>query len=243
MVTLNAEELLHRSLKSVSTIADEIVVVDSGSTDNTLAILKQHKAKIIRTKSNHLGRNKAKALANATGDLVLALDSDEVVSSLLVRNTRLIKRGKTLADGYIIPFRNHYLGKRLRYGGENYSMLRLGKWKMLSVRNALVHESFMIESQNIVKLKSPILHYSYRSIPQMYKKFTTYALWEAREKLKVGERSSLKKVILYPIHMFWARFIKDKGYKDGLSRIPLDIGFAYMEFLTYASLAIKNKSI
>ena len=74
----------------------------------------------------------------------------------------------------------------------------------------------------------------------MYKKFTAYAFWEAKDKFKSGERSSLKKLILYPVHMFWARFIKDKGYKDGYFRIPLDLGFAYMEFLTYASLAIKN---
>lgn len=243
MVTLNAEDLLHRSLMSVLSIADEIIVIDSGSTDSTLTILKDFRVKLIRTKKNHLGRNKARALALATGDLVLSLDSDEIVSALLVRAIELIKRRKNIADGYIIPFRNHYLGKRLRYGGENYSMIRLGKRKKVRIKQVSVHESVEVNSKNIVRLKSPILHYSYRSVSQMFDKFTSYAVSEAQEKSKVGERSSLKKIILYPMHMFWARFIKDKGYKDGFFRVPLDLGFAHMEFLTYTALAIRNKRL
>ena len=67
----------------------------------------------------------------------------------------------------------------------------------------------------------------------MFGKFTDYAKREARQKINKGEKSSIKKIVFYPLHMFWARFIKDKGYKDGIFRIPLDVGFAYMEFLTY----------
>lgn len=243
MVTLNAGELLRKSLESISSIADEIIVVDAGSTDDTLMILKELGVKLIKTNVNHLGRNKAKALAKATGDLVLALDSDEVASALLVRNTRLIKKRKIIADGYIIPFRNHFLGKRLRYGGENYAMLRMGRREKLKIKQTAVHESLLVDSRNIIKLSSPILHYSYRSLRQTFKKFTEYAIWEANEKFKASEQSSLKKIFLYPVHMLWARFIKDKGYRDGLFRILLDIGFAYMEFLTYTTLAIRNRSL
>ena len=243
MVTLNADELLHRSLKSVSSIADEIVVVDAGSTDKTLQILKDFNVRLFKVNQNHLGRNKAKALALATGELVLSLDSDEILSAPLVRTIELIKRRKNITDGYIIPFRNHFLGKRLKYGGEYYSMIRLGKRSKLRFKMVSVHESLEINSKKIEKLRSPILHYSYRSLPQMFGKFTNYAMNEGQEKFKVGERSSLKKIILYPIHMFWARFIKDEGYKDGLFRVPLDIGFSYMEFLTYVMLAVKNRGL
>lgn len=243
MVTLNAEELLRRSLESVSAIADEIIVVDAGSTDDTLRILQQYNSKIIKTKSNHLGKNKAKALSLTSGKLVLSLDSDEILSSRLIRTIKLLKRSSKIADGYIIPFNNYFLGKRIKYGGENYSMLRLGKKNKIKIKQLSVHESLEVKSKNVVNLKSPILHFSYRSLIQMYKKFTVYALWEANNKFRSGEKSSIKKLILYPIHMFWARFIKDKGYKDGFFRIPLDLGFAYMEFLTYAHLAIKNRSL
>ena len=70
----------------------------------------------------------------------------------------------------------------------------------------------------------------------MYGKFTDYALREAKIKKEKGERTSLRKIFFHPAHMFWARFVEDEGYKDGLFRIPLDLGFAYMEFLTYITL-------
>jgi len=103
----------------------------------------------------------------------------------------------------------------------------------------LVHERITIKKKRTGKLKGKIHHHSYRSISQIYKKFTRYAFWEAIQKRQAGERPSFKKIFLYPLHMFWARFFKDKGYKDGLFRIPLDLGFAYMEFLTYFLLLIK----
>lgn len=243
MVTLNAEELLQQCLNSLKFIADETIVVDAGSQDRTLSILKENNILPIKVRANHLGRNKSKALARASCPLILSVDSDEILSEGLIKEIKKIKRKKIIADGYIIPFRNHFLGRRLRYGGENYAMLRLGKKTKLKVKVSSVHESLELKSKYIIKLNSPILHYSYRSLGQTFNKFANYALWDATDKFTAGEKSSLKKIILYPIHMFWARFIKDKGYRDGLFRIPLDIGFAYMEFLTYLTLAIKNMGL
>lgn len=240
MITLNAQELLHRSLSSVISIADELIVVDAGSTDNTMTILGQFKVKIYKAKQNHLGKNKAKALALATGDLILSLDADEVLSSSLVRIIRLIKHRKNIADGYVIQFHNHYLGRRLRYGGEDYKMMRLFKKNKVQIAPLSVHESFELKTKKKLLLKAHIDHFSYRSLFQMYKKFSVYAMSEAKERLKKGDRSSLKKLILNPPHMFWARFFKDKGYRDGVYRIPLDLGFAYMEFITYLSLGVRN---
>ena len=84
MVTLNADELF-KGLDKCIIYRREIVVVDAGSTDRTLQILKEFKVRLYKVKQNHLGRNKAKALALATGDLVLSLASDEIASSRLVR--------------------------------------------------------------------------------------------------------------------------------------------------------------
>ena len=74
----------------------------------------------------------------------------------------------------------------------------------------------------------------------MFIKFTDYAIREAKQKARKHEKSSLKKIFLYPLHMFWARFFKDKGYRDGIRRIILDAGFAYMELLTYSALLLYN---
>ena len=109
------------------------------------------------------------------------------------------------------------------------------------MRFSPIHYVWTVSSGRIGQLKNKINHYSYRNLINIYKKFTNYAIQEARLKKKAGEKTSLKKIFLYPLHMFWARFIKDKGYKDGLFRIPLDFGFAYMEFLTYFLLVFKKK--
>ncbi len=116
----------------------------------------------------------------------------------------------------------------------------LFKNKSAFVKKTLVHYYYQIKKGKVGQLKNKILHYSYLSIFQTYIKFTDYGIRMAKKKHLSGEKSSFKKIFLYPIHMFYARFIKDKGYKDGIFRIPLDIGFAYMEFLTYFLLVIMS---
>ncbi|MEK7070985.1 MAG: glycosyltransferase, partial [Patescibacteria group bacterium] len=180
------------------------------------------------------------AINKARGRWILMLDSDESIDKKLAREIQAaIKQNKY--DGFIIPFQNHFLGRGLYYGGENYQMLRLFRKTKFKMEKAFVHEKVIINSRKIAVLKNKILHYSYRSIWQMYKKFTDYAIREAKQRRLNGESTSLKKIVMYPPHMFWARFIKDEGYRDGLFRIPLDLGFAYMEFLTYMTMLFLPK--
>ncbi len=235
MMTKNAEELLDKSLASVRGLADEIVVVDDYSTDETLNIAKKHGAKVFPHHEEDLGKQKQYAVNKATNDWVLVLDSDEIVSDALKRE---IRDSSTIArndkyNGYNIRFQTHFLGRPLRYGGEAYSKLVLFKRSAVTIKPALVHEKFELKSGKVGKLKSPIYHYSYRSLWQMFGKFTGYAVRYARKKKKDGEKTTLRKILLNPPHMFWSRFVDDKGYMDGIFRIPLDIAFAYMEFLIY----------
>ena len=251
MITKNCEDLLEGSLESCQGLVEEIVIVDNYSQDATRDIAKKYGAKIFLNKEPDFGKQRSYGLRKATGDWMLVLDSDEIISKELKREIKsvcssqhsVISKSKKLTTdyrqpttGYYIPFQNHFLGKPINYGGENYKMLRLFKRDSASISSALVHERFEIKKGKAGKLKLKIYHYSYRSLGQTYKKFTDYAIREARQKVKMGEKTSLRKIILYPIHMFWARFIKDKGYKDGLFRVPLDLGFAYMEFVTYLLL-------
>lgn len=240
IITRNAEELLDRCLASVNRIADEIVAVDAASTDATRSILADHHARIIRTHSNHLGRNKAIAIRQARHNLILLIDSDEIVSKRLHDSIMRLKRRKQLAGAYRIRFHNHFLGRRVRYGGEGYQMIRLIQKQRTHMYASPVHEHVTAPETQVRSIAGHIDHYSYRSIQQMLRKFTIYALLESRMKYRAGERSSLRKIVLYPIHMFWARFILDHGYKDGIRRLPLDLGFAYMEWLTYTSLALRT---
>lgn len=172
-----------------------------------------------------------------SGDWVLILDSDEVVSEELKREIIKLLNGQIVKEtAFEIPYQNFFLGRPIKYGGEDYKMVRLFRKDALEIRPSIVHNKLFVKYGKVGRLEGKILHNSYRSLWQVFSKFTDYAIKMAKIKTKEGEKSSLKKIFLYPTHMFWSRFIKDKGYKDGLFRMPLDIGFAYMEFLTYLLL-------
>lgn len=232
--------MLAQCLRSVKNIASEVVVVDSHSSDRTVEICKAYKARVFQLDAE-FGKKRRFGLKKINNRWTLMLDSDEIVSLRLAQEIgSLLKRKKQYCAAYEIPYQNHFLGRKINYGGENYQMLRLFKTKSVSVKGSLLHERLELIRGRKGHLKGKIYHYSYRSIRQIYAKFTDYARIEARLKYTIGEKSSWKKTVLYPLHMLWARFIKDKGYRDGLSRISLDLGFAYMEWLTYLILAFKN---
>ncbi len=252
MITKNAAETLEKSLASVKKIADEIIIVDSKSTDRTVEIAKNYLAKVYVKEFSDIGKQRIFGLSKASGKWVLILDCDEIVSEKLAKEIKKKivppkrdpakggKNKKLKINGYYISYQNFFLNKPLQYGGEDYKMLRFFRRVKLSIKPSLVHNRIEVKDQKVGYLKGKIFHHSYRSIIQIFVKFTDYGIRMAKEKYLEGEQSSLKKIFLYPAHMFWARFIEAKGFEDGLFRIPLDLGFAYMEFVTYITLFILN---
>ena len=248
LISKDADELLEACLRSSKGLVDEIIIIDDFSSDRTLEIAKRYNAKIYLHHEHDFGKQRAYGLKKVSGEWVLVLDSDEVLSDGLkseinkILSPRLSRDSRMTISGYLIPFQNHFLGRPVKYGGENYKMLRLFKKDSVGIEPGLVHEHFALKQGKVGKLKHKIYHYSYRSLIQVFKKFTDYAIREAKQKIKKSERTSFKKIFIYPPHMFWARFIKDKGYKDGIFRLPLDLGFAYMEFLTYFLMLFFERS-
>lgn len=246
IITKNGETFLEKTLQSVNKLVNEIILVDDFSTDSTVKIAKKYHSRIFFHHEKDLGKQRAYALKKATSEWILILDADEMLSPALKKEithvlTSKIYHLKSDVVGYWIPFQTHFLGRPLHYGGENYKKLVLFKIDAVTIKPALVHEKYELIKGKTGYLKNEIFHYSYQSLFAMYRKFTDYAIRDACQKKKNGEKTNIRKLTLYPIHMFWARFIKDKGYKDGLFRIPLDLGFAYMEFLTYFLLLFKQK--
>lgn len=243
MISKNSEVYIEGSLRSIKDLADEIIVVDDGSKDKTVQIARKFTSFVFKHHEPDLGKIRDFGAKKATADWLLMLDPDEFVSKKLANEIRKIISDKSNKfAGYIIPFQNHFLGRAIHYGGENYKILRLVKRKWIVIKASLLHEKLELRRGKIARLAGKIYHYSYQSIWQMLLKFTDYSIRAARQKVVNGEKTSLKKIFIYPVHMFWARFIKDKGYRDGVFRIPLDIGFAYMEFLTYFLMLFMKKN-
>jgi len=241
MITKNAAETLEKSLASVKKIADEIIIVDSKSTDRTVEIAKNYLAKIYVKEFTDIGKQRIFGLSKATGKWVLILDCDEIVSERLMHEIKSkVENTRIKINGYYIPYQNFFLDQPLQFGGEDYKMLRLFRRIKLYIEPSLVHNKIEVKDERIGYLKGKIFHHSYRSFLQMFMKFTDYGIRMAKEKYLRKEKSSFKKVFFYPAHMFYSRFITDKGIEDGLFRIPLDLGFAYMEFVTYFMLALMS---
>ncbi|MCR4326862.1 MAG: glycosyltransferase family 2 protein [Candidatus Roizmanbacteria bacterium] len=236
-IVKNGGALFDTSLASVFRWVDDIVLVDNGSTDNTLAIARNYQVRIFREPAHHEGKLREQALAAVRYPWILVLDHDEVVTPALQSEIQSMLATNPSPTAYRIPFRNHLFGHALHHGGEQYYKLVLFHKDAIELINTSVHARYKAaDKTRTKKLHSFIDHYSYQNLWQVIIKFTDYGIRLARERYEKNEPLSLKKLVMYPLHMFWARYIKDKGYRDGLLRIVLDGAFTYMEWLSYMGL-------
>lgn len=161
LAVYNEEKFLGRCLDSIKDIADEIIIVDGKSTDKTTDIAKKYKAKIITTtnKANfHI--NKKMANDNASGEWILQLDADEVVTSALSLEIKKIINSNPIENGFWIPRKNYFLGKFLTKGGAypDYT-LRLYRKNFGNLPAKSVHEQAEVSGKTGY-LKNNLLHYS-----------------------------------------------------------------------------------
>ncbi len=158
----NEEKFLGRCLDAIKGIADEIIIVDGQSEDKTVEIAKKYKAKIFEVKNDPINFHKQKKLANdkATGDWILQLDADEVVSKELAKEIVDTINSNPMKNGFWMPRLNYFLGKFLRKGGTypDYTLrlYRRGKGNLPADN---VHEQAKVEGE-VGFLKNDLLHYS-----------------------------------------------------------------------------------
>ncbi len=223
ILTKNSEAHLKDCLESVKW-AKEIIVLDSGSTDQTLEISKRYTDKVYVTEDwPGFGIQKNRALVYATSDWILSLDSDEVVSPSLAEAIQ-----KTIAepafDHYQIKRESFYLNKHIRFGSWGHDRpLRLFKRGTVKFDQAIIHESMLREGESGV-IKEPIFHYTFDSITEALEKNTRYAQLGAEKKFSAGEKSNLTKAILKGLFHFLRTYILKLGFLDGKEGLMIGIG-------------------
>jgi len=239
----NEEENIERCLKAIVELANEIVLVDGHSTDNTLKIAKNfgQKVKVYKYPNppNFL-LNRQRALEKATGEWILVLDADEVVSSALKKEIQAcISGGESTA--YYLPRLNFFLGKPLHKGGvyPDYC-LRLfkrgaGKYPLKSLHDQLE----LKDSEKVGYLKQNLAHYAYPSFQVYLRKWIQYCDHEAdlliAKKIKPSARLFLTYCILYPKWWFLKSYFRHKGFLD---KFP---GFVFALFSALRFIAIYIK--
>jgi glycosyltransferase involved in cell wall biosynthesis len=212
IITKNEIANIKPCLESVKW-ADEIIIIDSESTDKTVEIGKQYTQKIYVKKWEGYAAQKSYALSQANNEWVLSLDADERVTDKLADEILSLDLEKY--DGYEIKRDNYFLGKLIKGcgWGRDYQLRLFRKSKTkLSVRT--VHEKFIVDG-NISRLKNTMLHYSYNNLREAFIKINNYSTLEAHEKSH-RKTVNLITLITVPFLSFLQHFIIRKGFIDGL---------------------------
>jgi len=216
IITFNEEKNIARCLNSIKNLADEIIVVDTFSTDKTIEICQSFEVKIIQHKFEGYVEQKNYAVSQANYNHILSLDADEVVSETLLSSINEVKKNFN-ADGYTMNRLTNYSGKWIKHSGWYPDVkLRLfdrrkGKWTGL-----IIHEKFELYQGGTTKhLKGDLLHYSFYSINDHKKQSSKYTSLGAEAYFKMGIKAPFYKVWGGPIVKFIRDYFFNLGFLDG----------------------------
>ncbi len=238
IITKNEADRMIRCLESVFW-ADEIVVVDSGSTDDTVKIAKTYTDKVFKREWKGFVKQKNEALELTSGDWALNIDSDEIVSEELRHSIEEALNIDIPEDinGFIITRKVNYLGKWIYHSGwyleHKLRLTRKGKGKWIGDE---VHEKLEVTGGRAEKLEGVLYHTPYRSISDHLKIIDRYSTIGARTLYKSGGRFRLLDLLIRPPLRFFKMFVLKSGFLDGVHGIILGIMGAYYVFLKYAKL-------
>jgi (heptosyl)LPS beta-1,4-glucosyltransferase len=240
IITLNEEDHIRAACESVSW-ADEILVVDSGSTDRTREIAAEYGARVLENSWPGFAAQKQFAAEQATHEWIFSLDADERVSEELRASiTHLLpKSDSELADGYLISRRAFYMGRWIRGGGWYPDrQLRLYKKSLGSWQGAHIHESVkMNPGARIGTLTGDLLHYTVRDAAEHHRMIgERYAPLGARKMLEQGRRTSPLKIATIGPATFIRNFILKGGFRDGLAGLSIANFAAHHAFLKHLEL-------
>ncbi len=238
IITRNEEQKIRDCLDSVAW-ADEIIVVDSGSTDATTNICREYTDKVFYQEWKGFGPQKNHALGLASHEWILSLDADERVTEPLKQEIieALGESRSSLFCAYDLPRRSRFCGRYMKYCGwyPDY-VLRLFRKENSKFTDDLVHERVVTDGKKGV-FKHPILHLSVDSLDQAIEKMNLYSTVAAKEKFERGESASLLKAILRGGWTFFRVYLLKLGFLDGRQGFMLSIANAGGTYYKYAKLA------
>ena len=238
IISYNEERNIEDAIRSVSW-ADEVLVVDSESTDRTREIAESLGAHVLVNAWSGFSQQKQFAADHATNDWIFSLDSDERVAKALQDEVRGLIKDGAVADGYRIPRLSYYMGRAIKHGGWYPDLqLRLfdrrkGRWN-----GRTIHESVQMDSGSIVRdLRSDILHYSVESAAHHNRMIAErYAPLGAQTMYEEGRQTSHMKAVGSAIFAFVRGYVLKLGFLDGFAGFCIAYFAAHHAFMKHLLL-------
>lgn len=240
ILTKNNEETLGSVLESVKNF-DEVVLLDTGSTDTTLEFAQIYpNVKVFHSPFIGFGPLHNLAAKHASNEWILSLDSDEVLTPELAQEILSLELDSKKV--YSFPFNNYFNGKHIKWCGWYPDRhIRLYNKQLTSFTNDQVHEHIQTVGLSEVKLKAPVKHYSYRSISDFLQKMETYSNLFAQQNAQ-KKKSSLSKALFHGGFAFIKSYVIKRGFLGGKEGYIISLYNAQTTFYKYLKLAYASRT-
>ncbi len=239
----NEAHNIREVLESVS-FADEIMVVDSYSTDNTVEIAREYTDFIIQREYKYSASQKNWAIPQATHKWILLVDADERVTPELKEELLKVLQdpGKDNTTGYWIKRMNHFMGERVKYSGwRNDKVVRLFMRDRCSYEDKQVHSEIKTDG-NLVFLSNKFYHNTYTTLDAHMKKMNRYAAWQANDYDKRTGRLTPYHFVVKPFWSFFKHYIMQQGFRDGVVGFVIAYIQSYSVMMRYIKLWLLRKN-
>jgi len=238
---LNEEDKIAAALKSVQW-ADEILVIDTGCTDDTVRIAHNFGCRIETLPFEGFGRLRNQAAALCTHEWVLSIDADERCTPELKQEVLAALKGEPEFDAWFIPRRNFFMGREIRHCGwyPDYCQPKLFKKGALTYHDDIVHEGFDIHGR-LGYMTSDVLHYSFRDLDQVINKMNRYSTLGMQKMQQQGKQAGMGMALARGLWAFVRIYVLKLGFLDGWAGFVIALGNFEGTYYRYAKLALHRK--
>ena len=235
MITYNEAVNLRRTISQLSW-CDEIIVVDSFSTDGTDRIARDMYCRVIQRVFESYSKQKSFGLSQAKNDWVLCLDADEYLTSELVEEIKQELQHPENIQAFAFPSNLVFRKQRFKFGRESKRLVvKLFNRQTCHMSDDRVHEKIIVKGR-IKNLKSRLLHYSYRDITQYFIKFNRYTEWGAEKYFLKGKRKSTSVILISLPYYFLRYYLKERNIFNGMNGFYWSVLMAFYHFVKYIKL-------
>ncbi|WP_372753284.1 glycosyltransferase family 2 protein [Mariniflexile sp.] len=235
--TFNEEDYIEGALYSVK-FADEIIIVDSFSTDKTVEIAKKFNCQVIQRKFDNFSNQKNHALQFAKTEWILFLDADERITENLQKDIlNAIENGKQTAYKLNFP---HFFMNRFLYHHNN-DVTRLVKREQCHFEGS-VHEKLIVNG-SVGKLKEKVLHFTYKGMPHYISKKDSYAWFQAKQMQNKNKKTTYFLLVFKPMYRFFHEYFVKRAFLDGIPGLAVSSINAYAVFSRYVKLILLEKNL